>query len=129
MKRDFRMYIRRYASPNTIFKYVYPCSNALLQFHLKLLKAALHPTKCDVINDVKLYLTVYRRIYCQDILSRFLKLSNQTSCCKNNCIRIHDDCAVNYNKIQTPLDRKHSLYMKLTHKYWDQNVHCQFSLV
>ena len=28
-------------------------------------KAARHPTKCDVINDVNLFPTVYRRIYCR----------------------------------------------------------------
>ena len=32
-------------------------------------------TKCDVINDVKLFPTVYRRIYCH----KFLTLSNQKS--------------------------------------------------
>ena len=45
---------------------VIPHSNALLQFCLKLKhckphNAAYHPTKCDVINDVKLFPTVYRR--------------------------------------------------------------------
>ena len=112
VKRDFRMYIRRYASPNTIFEYGYPHSYALLQFHLKLdsckpHKAARHPTKCDVINDAEQFLTVYRKIYCRN----FLTLSNQTSSYKSMCIRIHGDCAVNYYKIQTPLDRKQSLYM------------------
>ena len=48
----------------------YPHSNALLQFRLKLARckphnAARHPTKCDVINDVKLFPAVY-----QDILSQ-----------------------------------------------------------
>ena len=28
-------------------------------------KAARHPTICDVINDVKLFPTVYCRIYCR----------------------------------------------------------------
>ena len=41
----------------------YPHSNALLQFPLKLEcckphKAAPHPMKCDIINDVKLFPTV-----------------------------------------------------------------------
>ena len=49
-------------------------SYALLQFCLKLGKAACHPTKCDVINDIKLFPTVCRR--------KFLTLSNQ------KCIRI-----------------------------------------
>ena len=44
-----------------IFECGYPHSNALLQSRLKLecckpQKAAPHPTKCDVINDVKLYI-------------------------------------------------------------------------
>ena len=48
-------------------QYGYPHSNALLQFPLKLKhskshKAARHPRICDVINDVKLFLTVYQRI-------------------------------------------------------------------
>ena len=89
VKRDFRTYIRRYTSPNENFEYGYPNSNALLQFELKLErckphKAARHPTKCDVINDVKLFPTVYRRIYCR----KFLTLSNQTSRYKLMCIRI-----------------------------------------
>ena len=25
-------------------------------------KAACHPTKCDIINDIKLFLTVYHKI-------------------------------------------------------------------
>ena len=58
VKRDFRTYLRRYVSPNENFEYGYPHSNALLQSELKLKrckphKAARHPTKCDVINDVK----------------------------------------------------------------------------
>ena len=80
VKRDFRTYIRRYAFPNENFEYGYPHSNALLQFRLvlerwKLHKAARHPARCDVINDVKLFPTVYRRIYSR----KFLTLSNQTS--------------------------------------------------
>ena len=89
VKRDFRTYIQRYISPNENFEYGYPHSNALLQFELKLErckphKAARHPTKCDVINDVKLFPTVYRRIYCR----KFLTLSNQTPRYKSKCIRI-----------------------------------------
>ena len=64
-------------------------SNALMQFHFKFEcckphKGVSHPTKCDVINDVKLFPTVYRRIYCR----KFLTLSNQTSHYKSKCIRI-----------------------------------------
>ena len=47
-------------------------------------KGVCHPTKCDVINDVKLFQTVYRRIYCRN----FLTLSNQTSRYKCKCLRI-----------------------------------------
>ena len=69
-KRDFRTYIQQYTSPNENFEYGHPRSNALLQFELKLEgckphKAARYPTKCDVINDVKLFSTVYCRIYCR----------------------------------------------------------------
>ena len=54
-------------------EYDYPHSNALLQFtlkleHWKLHKAPHRPTKCHVINDFKLFLTVYCRIYRIDIL-------------------------------------------------------------
>ena len=90
VKRDIQTYIRRYTSPNENFENGYPHSNALLQFPLKLKrckphKAARHPTKCDVINDVKLFPTVYRRIYCR----KFLTLSNQRSRYKLMCIRIY----------------------------------------
>ena len=50
-------------------------------------KAARHPTKCDVINDVKLFPAVYRKIYCR----KFLTLSNQTSRYKLMCIRMSKD--------------------------------------
>ena len=77
VKRDFQPYIRRYTSPNEKFKYGYPHSTAPLQSRLKLKGcklhiAAHHPTKSDVINDVKLFPTVFRRIYCR----KFLTLSN-----------------------------------------------------
>ena len=80
VKRDFRTDIPRYTSTNENFEYGYLHSNALLQFELKLElckphKAACHTTKRDVINDVKLFPTVYRRIYCR----KFLTLSNQTN--------------------------------------------------
>ena len=52
VKRDFRTYIWRYTSPNENVEYGYPHSNVLLQFEHK---AARHPTKCDVINEVKLF--------------------------------------------------------------------------
>ena len=64
VKCDFQLYIRQYTSPNENFEYGYPNSNALLWF-CKPHKAAHHPTKCEVINDVKLFPTVYCRIYCR----------------------------------------------------------------
>ena len=87
VKLDFRTYIRRYTSPNEKFEYDYPHSNALLQFCLELerwkpLKAAHHPP--DVFNDVKLFPTVYRRIYCR----KFLAVSNQTLPYKIKCVRM-----------------------------------------
>ena len=79
------MYVRRYTSPNDNFEYGYPHSNVLLQSLLKLKRCKPHrgicpPTKCDVINDVKLFLTVYCR--------KFMMLSNQKSHYKSKCIRI-----------------------------------------
>ena len=79
--------------PNENFEYGYPHSIALLQFECKLErckphKAARHPTKCDLIIDVKLFPTVYCRIYCR----KFLTLSNQTSCNKLKCLRIYILC-------------------------------------
>ena len=76
-------------SPNENFEYGYPHSNGILQFKLKLEhskphKAACHPKKCDIINDIKLFPRVYRRIYCR----KFSTLSNQTSHYKLKCIRI-----------------------------------------
>ena len=88
-KRDFQPYIRQYTSPNQNFEYGYPHFNVLLQSHLKLErckqhKAAGRPAKYDVINDIKLFPTVYRRIFCR----KFLTLSNQTLRYKSKCIRI-----------------------------------------
>ena len=60
------------------------CSFISNFWHRKPYKAARHPRICDVINDVKLFSTVYRRIYCR----KFLTLSNQTSRFKIKCIRI-----------------------------------------
>ena len=45
-------------------------------------KEVCHPKKCDIINEVKLFLTVYRRIYCR----KFLTLSNQASLYKSKII-------------------------------------------
>ena len=86
IKRDFQV---GYTSPNENFEYGFPHSNALLQFPLKLKrckphKATCHPRICDIVNNVKLFLTLYRRIYCR----KFLTLSNQKPCYKSKCIRI-----------------------------------------
>ena len=64
--------------------------------HLKLERckphnATRHLMKCDIIDDVKLFPTVYRRIYSvyrRIYCRKFFTLSNQTSCCKSKCIRI-----------------------------------------
>ena len=70
--------------PKWNFEYGYPHSNALLQFHLKLERckphnAAHHRTKGGVINDVKLFPTVYRRIYCRkfDVIQSDVALQKQ----------------------------------------------------
>ena len=45
----------------------------------------VQPTKCDEINNVKQFPTIYRsRIYCR----KFLTLSSQISRYKSKCIRI-----------------------------------------
>ena len=66
--------------PQLNFKYGYPHSNVLLQYHLKLesckpLKAATHPRKCDVINDITLFATVYT-IRCRVTKSSALECYN-----------------------------------------------------
>ena len=63
VKRDFLpyiriSYIRRNTSKNENFENGYPQSNALLQYDFKLercdpYKSTHHPTKCDIIYDVK----------------------------------------------------------------------------
>ena len=63
VNRDFRKYIRRYTSPNENFEYGYSHSYARLQFCFKLerckpYKAALNLTIFNVINEVKLFLSV-----------------------------------------------------------------------
>ena len=76
IKRDFQLY----TSPNEMFEYGYPHSNAFLQFCLKLehCKQASHLIKCDGKNDFKLFPTVYCR--------KFLILSNQMQFFTNkNC--------------------------------------------
>ena len=93
---DIRLEITFYGStgetiylPSENFEYGYPHSNALLQFlfklkHCKPHKAAHHPTKCDLIADLKLFLTVYSRIHCRKLFT----LSIQMLRYKSKCIRI-----------------------------------------
>ena len=50
-------------------------SNWSVASSIKPHKGVRHQMKRDVINDVQLFPTVYRRIYCR----KFLTLSNQTS--------------------------------------------------
>ena len=76
--------ISEYTSTNENFEYGYPHS---LQFRFKLERCkphngARHRTKGDVINDVQLFPTVYRGIYCRKYLT------NQKSLYKSKCIRI-----------------------------------------
>ena len=59
-------------------------SNWSVASRIKPYKGIHHPNKCDVIINVKLFLTVYRRIYCR----KYLPLSNQTSSYKSKYIRI-----------------------------------------
>ena len=83
--RNFRPYIRQYTSPNEFFNMVIPILMHFFKLELcKPNKAAHHLTICGVIEDVKLFLTVYRRKYCR----KFLTLSNQTSRYKSKCIRM-----------------------------------------
>ena len=67
---------------------MYFCSFVSALQRCKSHKAARHPMICDVINDVKLFPIVYRRIYCRI----FFKLSSQTSRYKCKCIRTANGC-------------------------------------
>ena len=77
------MYIQGYTSPNENFEYGNPHSYALLQFRLELERckpheATHHLTKCDVINDIKLFPTVYRRLsQIFDVIQSEITLQNQ----------------------------------------------------
>ena len=93
------MISERIYSPNENFEYGYPHSIALLKFRLKLKRckphnAAHHQMKYDVINDVKLFPTVYCRIYCRTVLTLF----NQKSRYKSKFIRIdvHDSSRISH---------------------------------
>ena len=56
-------------------------SNLSVASHKKPHKGVCHPTKCDVINDVKLFPTVFRRIYCRKFLVLFKQMSRNRSLC------------------------------------------------
>ena len=91
VKRDFRTYIRRYTSPNEIFEYGYPHSNALPQFHLHFEPCKPHLSKGDEINDVKLvkqFPTVYRRIFSVANFRRYPIRSRITKASALDFIRI-----------------------------------------
>ena len=114
VKRDFRPYIQQFTSPNENFEYGYPHSNSLMQSCLKLERfkrhrATHHQMKCDVINDVKLFSTVYRRIYS----CKFLTLSNHMSCYISKCISISGEMIA-------ILERTHrtSCKTRTKHKTW-----------
>ena len=78
-----------YTSPYENFEFGYPHSYTLLQFCPKLARckpynASRHPMKCDVISEVKLFLTEYRRLYCHKSLTLFYQKQHY----KTKCIRI-----------------------------------------
>ena len=55
-------------------------SNWNVASRIKPRKGVCHPTKCDVINDVKLLPTVYRSIYCRkffDVIQSDVALQTQ----------------------------------------------------
>ena len=62
---------------------VIPILMHFYSFLSKPYKVTCHPTECDIINDVKLFQTVYHRIYSRKCLT----LSNQMLYYKSKCIR------------------------------------------
>ena len=73
VKHDFPMFTRGYTSPNETVNMVIPIlmsfyslvSNWSVASRIKPHKGVCHPTKCHIINDVKLFLTVYHSILSQ----------------------------------------------------------------
>ena len=59
-------------------------SNWSIVSRIKPHKGVRYQMKCYTINDVKLFLTVYRKIYWR----KFLTFTNRISHSKNKCIRI-----------------------------------------
>ena len=78
-----QMKILNMAIPN-LMRFYSLVSKLSVASRIKTHKGVRHKMKCGVINDVKLFPTVYRTIYCH----KFLTLSNQTSRYKSKCIRI-----------------------------------------
>ena len=74
-------------------------------------KTAHQPTKCDVINDVKLFTTVYRRICCH----KFLMLSNQMSGYKIKCIRTRDIASLGSYQLHRKYD---NAYLSQHMRFW-----------
>ena len=94
VKRYLRPYIRRFTSPNENVEFGYPLFNAfcILVSNWSVpsrIKRQVNSAKCEVTNDAKLFLTVYRRIYCRKLLT----LSIQMSRYKSKCIRILFCCS------------------------------------
>ena len=74
-KRIFLIWLSRFWCTSAVFTPMEHCKQHKDEFHL---------LKCGVINDIKLFGTVYCRIYC----CKCLTLSNQTLHFKIKCIRI-----------------------------------------
>ena len=58
--------------------------------HCRPYKAACHPARCDIINDIKLFPTVYRRRYCRNFLTLSTKASASESPLTNNLLLFLD---------------------------------------
>ena len=90
------MFFLLFISPNEQFEYGYPHSNAFLCLftvkiffrleseHYKPHRAACHTTKCDIINDIKLFPTIT-----QNILLHISNFIQQTPYYISKCIRMN----------------------------------------
>ena len=94
---------------------VIPIVMCLKLEHCKLHKDMCYQTKCDVINDVKLFPTVYP--ISQDIRT----LSDQTSRYKSKCIRIYHGFMLYIFK---KLFSLYSAAFDLGHHYLSKYLHC-----
>ena len=87
IKRDFRTISEDIPPQMKILNMVIPIlmrfynlvSNWSVASRIKPHKGVLHPTKCDLINDVKLFPTVYHRILSQifDVIQSDIALQKQ----------------------------------------------------